>query len=93
MTLLDRDPQLLRTFAMLADTLVDDYDVVDLLQTLVDACRDVVGATAAGILLADRSGELELVASTSEATRVVETIQLGAQAGPCIESFRTGVSR
>ena len=88
-----RDARLFQTFAKLADTLVDDYDVVDLLQSLVDACRELLTTTsAAGILLADADGELELVASTSEGTRLVETMQLGAQAGPCIQSFRTGVA-
>ena len=90
MTEITRDARLLQTFAMLADTLVDDYDVVDLLQSLVDACRDLLNATAAGILLADRGGDLELVASTSEASRIVEIMQLAAHDGPCIECYRTG---
>jgi hypothetical protein len=82
--------RLLETFARLADTLVDDYDVVELLQMLVDTCRDLLDTTAAGILLSDSRGELELVASTSEAGRLVEMMQLSAEAGPCIESFRSG---
>jgi GAF domain-containing protein len=82
--------QLLQTFVRLADTLVDDYDVVDLLQVLVDTCRDLLETTAAGILLADARGQLELVVSTSEASRLVEMMQLSAEAGPCIESFRSG---
>lgn len=85
-----RDEKLLATFAKLADTLVADYDVVDLLQTLVDTCQDLLDTAAAGILLAAASGELEVIASTSEASRLVETMQLGAEAGPCIESFHTG---
>jgi GAF domain-containing protein len=85
-----RERKLLETFATLADTLVADYDVVDLLQILVDTCQDLLDMKAAGILLADSGGELELVASTSEASRLVETMQLGAQAGPCIDSFHTG---
>ncbi|MDY0910452.1 GAF and ANTAR domain-containing protein [Microbacterium sp. CFBP9034] len=89
MTETTRDTRLFQTFATLADTLVDDYDVVELLQVLVDACRDILGATAAGILIADETGELELIASTSEASRIVEIMQLGAQAGPCIECFRS----
>ena len=84
--------RLLQTFVTLADTLVDDYDVVDLLQLLVDTCHDVLEMTAAGILLADPQGELEVVASTSESSRLVEMMQLSAEAGPCIESFRTGRS-
>jgi GAF domain-containing protein len=92
MTKTSRDSRILQTFAMLADTMVDDYDVVDLLQLLVDACHDVLGISAAGILLADDDGDLQVVASTSEASRLVELMQLGAQAGPCIECYRTGAA-
>jgi GAF domain-containing protein len=89
-TQLSREAALLSTFTRLADTLVVGYDVVDLLQTLVDTCRDVLGTDAAGILLADANGELEVIVSTSEAARLVETLQLGAEAGPCVESYRSG---
>lgn len=90
MTELTREGQLVDAFAILADTLVDDYDAVDLLQTLVDNCRDLLDVTAAGILLADLDGNLEVVASTSEASRLVEVMQLSAQAGPCIDCYTTG---
>lgn len=90
MTTQDRGERLLATFATLADTLVDQYDVVDLLQTLVDSCRDLLDTSDAGILLANPVGDLELIASTSEATHLVELMQLAAESGPCIECFRTG---
>lgn len=85
-----RDVRLMETMARLADTLVADFDVVDLMQTLVDTCRDQLDTAAAGILLADSEGELEVIASTSEASRLVEMMQLSAEAGPCIECFTTG---
>jgi len=85
-----REQQLVRAFAVLADTMVDDYDVVDLLQTLVDTCNELLGTTASGVLLADDNDELDVIASTSEASRLVEVMQLSASAGPCIESFQTG---
>ncbi|GAB2454825.1 GAF domain-containing protein [Conyzicola lurida] len=85
-----REGQLLQTFAKLADTLVVGYDVVDLLQLLVETCRDLLGATAAGILLANSDGELELIASTSESSRLVEMMQLAAEAGPCVTSYEIG---
>ncbi|MCR2763138.1 GAF and ANTAR domain-containing protein [Microbacterium sp. zg.B48] len=87
---LTRDGRLLQTFARLADTLVDDYDVVELLQVLVDTCRDVLEMTAAGILLAGPQGELDLVASTSETRSFAEMMQLGSDDGPCLECYRTG---
>ena len=89
---LTREGQLVDAFATLADTLVDDYDAVELLQTLVDNCRDLLDVTAAGILLADLDGNLEVVASTSEASRLVEVMQLSAQAGPCIDCYTTGAT-
>ena len=79
---------LLDVFATLADTLVDEYDVVDLLQALVDATVDLLDVQASGILLADPHGDLELIASTSESGKLVELIQLSADEGPCIDSFR-----
>ena len=85
-----QDDRLLTTFAKLADTLVDSYDVVDLLQLLVDSCRELLDVTEAGILLQDGPGELEVVASTSESSRLVEAMQLSAKNGPCIESYLTG---
>ena len=85
----DRDERILEVFAGLADTLVADYDVVELLQTLVENCEALLDVSAAGLLLADDHGDLEVVASTNEESRLVETIQLAAEAGPCIDSYRT----
>ena len=89
MTETTRQERMLEVFATLADTLVADYDMVELLQLLVESCQDLLDVEAAGLLLADHNGELEVVASTDEESRLVETIQLSAEAGPCIESFRT----
>ncbi|MHC5796507.1 GAF and ANTAR domain-containing protein [Lacisediminihabitans sp. FW035] len=85
-----REGRLVDTFVTLADTLVVGYDVVDLLHTLVEACANLLSASAAGIMLADSSGQLALVASTSEKSRLVELMQLSSGNGPCVESFTTG---
>ena len=85
-----REGRLVDTFVTLADTLVVGYDVVDLLHTLVEACATLLSASAAGIMLADSSGQLALVASTSEKSRLVELMQLSSGNGPCVESFTTG---
>jgi len=75
-------------FATLADTLVAGYDVLDLLQSLVEYCHDLLDIDSAGILLASAENTLEVVASTSEANTLVEIMQLDADAGPCLECFR-----
>jgi GAF domain-containing protein len=85
-----RERQLAATFVRLADTLVAGYDVVDLLQSLVDTCAELLDAAAAGILLAAEHDGLDLVASTSESSRLVDTLQVSSGFGPSIVSFRTG---
>lgn len=90
MTTSTHDDRLFESFATLADTLVGGYDVVGLLQLLVETCQEALDVAEAGLLLADRAADLELVASTSESASLVETIQLAAEQGPCIRSFRTG---
>lgn len=85
-----REQELVSVFTLLADTLVADYDVLDLLQQLVDSSVSLFDVDAVGLLLTEpASGELELVASTDEDVRVVELMQLGAEAGPCVHAFRT----
>jgi len=85
-----RDAALLESFAMLADNLVSGYDVIDLLQTLVERCQEVLDANQAGILLEDESGRLDVVAATDEHVRLIEMLQLDGDGGPCAECFRTG---
>ena len=80
----------MRSLVEMADTLVDDYDVVDLLTGLADRCVSLLGVSAAGVMLASPGGSLGLVASSSEAMRLLELFELQAQEGPCLDAFRTG---
>jgi GAF domain-containing protein len=83
---------LIRTLVELADNLVDDFDVVDLLTLLADRCVEVLDVAAAGVMLAAPSGALQVVASSSEAMRVLELFELQADQGPCVDCYATGES-
>ena len=85
-----REAVLARTLVELADTLVDDFDVIDLLTRLADRCVEVLDVQAAGIMLAAPDGPLRVMASSSEAMRVLELFEIQAQEGPCLDSHRTG---
>src|SRR2546429_4120815 len=85
-----RGATLARTLVGLADTLVAEFDVVELLTRLTDGCVDVLDVGAAGIMLMSPEGDLRVMASSSEAMRVVELFELQSQEGPCLDCYRTG---
>jgi GAF domain-containing protein len=79
-----------QSFVALADTLVDDFDVVELLDRLVRDCVDLLDVSAAAILLINRDRTLEVVASSNEASRLMEVFQLESHSGPCVDAITTG---
>jgi len=85
-----RAAQVNATFVKLADTLVSDFDVVDLLDRLVRTCVDVLQAKAAGLLLLDKGGHLRVMASSNEDMRLLELLELLNDDGPSVACFRTG---
>ena len=85
-----RETTLVRTLVELADNLVADFDVVDLLTLLADRCVDTFDVAAAGIMLVAPDGVLRVVASSSEEMRVLELFEEQADEGPCPDCFRTG---
>jgi GAF domain-containing protein len=82
--------RLARTFVKLADTLSDDFDVLDMLHVLTTQCADVVGAAAVGLLLADSEGRLRVVVASDEHARLLELFQIQSDEGPCVECYRSG---
>src|SRR5665213_90812 len=85
-----REALLARTFVELADTLVTDFDVVELMTLLADRCVEVLDVDAAGIMLVAPAGDLRVMASSSEAMRLLELFEVQSQEGPCLDCFRTG---
>lgn len=87
-----REHDLLKAFIEFADTIVDEYDVVEFLHRLAGRCVELVDAAEAGIMLADRDGTLRYIASSSERMRLIELFELQHDEGPCLDAFRDGVA-
>jgi len=85
-----RESDVVQSMVEIADTLVADYDVVDMLTGVADRCVSVLDVSAAGVMLASPAGGLGLVASSSEAMRLLELFELQAKEGPCLDAFKTG---
>jgi GAF domain-containing protein len=85
-----RQDQLSHAFVALSDSLVHDFDILDVFDLLVRTCVEVLEVDSAGILLSDTWGRLKVAASSSEAMEALELLALQSDEGPCVESFRTG---
>jgi hypothetical protein len=84
----DREHAVSRAFVALADTLVDDYDVIDMLDQLVTHSVTLLAADAAGIMLGDAHRDLRVVAASSDDAELMELLQLQNEQGPCLDCYR-----
>lgn len=75
-------------FVEFADTLVVEFDLVEFLQMVTTRATEVVGSTAAGLLLADPQGQLQFMAASDERTEWLELFQVQSHEGPCQDCFR-----
>ena len=90
MTETPRETRVLNAVVSLVDTVLEDFDVVDLLTDLTESCAELLDIAAAGFLLADPLGRLRLLAATSEEARELELYQLQADEGPCVDCYASG---
>lgn len=85
-----REPLVIDTFLSLTDTLVHDFDAIDMLTMLTERSVDLLEVTAAGVILANGQHGLSVAAASTEATRLLELFAVAIDSGPCIEAVRTG---
>src|SRR4051812_28200488 len=81
--------RLSKIFVEVADTLVDDFDLLDFLHMLTVRTATLVDASAVGLLLADPRGHLRFMAASDEKARILEIYQVQISEGPCFDAFRT----
>jgi GAF domain-containing protein len=81
--------RLARVFVEVADTLIDEFDLIDFMHMIAERTADLIGAPAVGLLLADQHGRLEFLAASNENTKLLELFQVQNHEGPCLDAFRT----
>ena len=84
--------RLAEVFVEVADTLVDDFDVIEFLESLTRHTAEVSGTASAGLLLTDPHGRLQYMASSASSVKMLELFQLQYQEGPCLDCFNTGTA-
>ena len=85
-----REELLFDTFITLSDSLIEDFDLVEVLSLLSGRCVALFDAEAAGVMLAGAGGVLQLLASSSERMRLLELFELQRNEGPCPDCYRNG---
>ncbi|MEV0275187.1 GAF and ANTAR domain-containing protein [Streptomyces sp. NPDC050610] len=85
-----REERLSQAFVELTDTLVDDFDVVDLLTTLALHCVDLLDVRSSGVMLSDPDGNLRVIGASSEESHDLDIREIQSDQGPCLDCYRTG---
>lgn len=83
----NRESALLGVLVELTAALVDDYDVIDVLEDLTRSCVELLAVDAAGLVLADERGRLQVLSSSSDEAHALELFQLRSREGPCVDAF------
>ncbi|WP_027344207.1 GAF and ANTAR domain-containing protein [Hamadaea tsunoensis] len=79
-----------RVFVEVADTLVDEFDLIEFFHMLTDRIADMLDESPVGLLIADQRGRLAFTAASDESVELLELFQAQAQEGPCLDAFRQG---
>lgn len=80
------------TLVEIVGTLVQDFDVIEVLTALTGQCVELLDAAAAGIMLADGDGRLHVIGASTEEVNTLELFQIQNDEGPCYDCFHAGES-
>jgi len=84
-----REDRIVATFVELADTMIDNFDVVEFLHRLVERSVELLDCAEVGLLLANATGRLQVMASSSERSEALELLQSQHEEGPCFECYHS----
>jgi hypothetical protein len=74
--------RLAEVFVEVADTLVEEFDIIEFLQMVTACSASLTDVAAARLLLADAGGQLQFMAASPESARLLELFQVETPEGP-----------
>ncbi len=83
-------PTPVQALAAAAAVLVADHDTVGTLTRLCIDCAEAVDAQAAGLMIPDGDGPLEVMTSSSHDAAELDLYELQAGEGPCLDAYAVG---
>ena len=84
------DAEFAHVMAEAVRTLASDFEFLDLAHQLTVSTVSLLGAGAAGVMLEDATGRLQVLSASDEDTRLLEIFELQREEGPCYECWRSG---
>lgn len=78
------------TFIELAGSIAAGAETIEIFTELSRKCVWLLPAAAAGILLRDVAGDLQVVGSSSPSAHLLDLFQVQNEEGPCLECLRHG---
>lgn len=84
------DAEFGRVMAVAVKTLASDFEFLDLAHQLSVSTARLLDAAAAGVMLEDGLGRLQVLSASDEDTHLLEVFELQRQEGPCFECWESG---
>ncbi|MBQ0852845.1 GAF and ANTAR domain-containing protein [Streptomyces sp. BH-SS-21] len=85
---MSREQHIARTFVELADTLVEDFDVIGFLQQMTVRCQELLDVTDAAVFLSHGTG-LYSPAPCDPSPALARVLDFACGEGPAVEAHRT----
>ncbi|MFD9819836.1 ANTAR domain-containing response regulator [Streptomyces violascens] len=86
---MSREQHIARTFVELADTLVEDFDVIDFLHQMTIRCQELLDVTDAAVFLAHPGPHLHSPAPCSPSPALQRVLEAARHQGPAVDAHRT----
>lgn len=84
--------QLASTLIEMTNSVTHGAETIEIFTQLADKCVSLLPVAAAGILLRDVTGLLQVIGASSPSAHLLDLFQVQNEQGPCLECTQTGIA-